>query len=271
MSIVVLQGRSAAEVRPADLTLILLHHAGGSAGSFVPLLPHLPSSWCILAPELPARATTPKQAPASSLAEAVDTFADALTEQITGPYAVLGHCLGALIGFELAHRLEDSGRPAMWVGVSGSPAPHLVAAQPAAGPPQNWSREEFIAYMRRLGGTPEALYDNRVLTDRMIAALRNDLVLNHGYRYSPRTALRPPLAILRGLNDPLVPAEEMAGWAERADGTPTVHAWPGDHFYLFERAPEVGPWLVNAITAAARPGDCPGNGSGAQTGVFSGF
>ncbi|MFJ8213600.1 thioesterase II family protein [Streptomyces sp. NPDC096033] len=251
MSICVLRGRSTAAVEPAELTLILLHHAGGSAGSFVPLLPHLPESWRILAPELPARATAPRQPVCPSVTSAVDSFAEELTGRLSGPYAVFGHCLGSLIAFELVHALAARGhhRP-MWVGVSGSPAPRLVVPEPADGPPEDWTREQYVAYMRRLGATPEELWNNTLLADRMITALRNDLVVNHGYRYQDRAPLASPLSVMRGDGDPLVTAEEMRPWADHADAT-EFRSWPGDHFYLFDRAPEVSAGIVGAITAAA--------------------
>ncbi|MEU8461630.1 thioesterase domain-containing protein [Streptomyces sp. NPDC029003] len=250
MSICVLRGRSATTVEPAGLTLVLLHHAGGSAGSFVPLLPHLPATWRILVPELPARATAPRQPVCPSVESAVDSFAGELAAELSGPYAVFGHCLGALIAFELAHALDRRGHRPLWVGVSGSPAPRLVAPEPANGPPEDWTREQYVAYMRWLGATPEALWSNTVLADRMIAALRNDLVVNHGYRYSGRAPLAAPLSVMRGEHDPLVSAPEMAAWADHAEAT-DFRTWPGDHFYLFDRAPEVCGRIVDAITEAA--------------------
>jgi surfactin synthase thioesterase subunit len=251
VGICVLRGRSTTTVEPAELTLILLHHAGGSAGSFLPLLPHLPESWRILAPELPARATSSGQSACPSVESAVDSFAEALSGQLSGPYAVFGHCLGALIAFELVHNLAEQGRRPLWVGVSGSPAPQLVVPEPANGRPEDWSRDQLIDHMRRLGGTPEELWRNTVLADRMIAALRNDLIVNHGYRYARHAPLASSLSIMRGDSDPLVDAEEMRGWSEHAGNATESLTWPGDHFYLFDRAPEVCAQIVGAITRAA--------------------
>ncbi|MGW3686420.1 thioesterase II family protein [Streptomyces sp. NPDC005125] len=250
MSICVLRGRSAIAVEPAELTLILLHHAGGSAGSFVPLLPHLPESWRILVPELPARATAPKQPVCPSVENAVDSFAEALAGEPAGPYAVFGHCLGALIAYELVHDLTKRGRRPLWVGVSGSPAPQLVVPEPANGRPEDWTRDQYVDYMRRLGATPEELWSNTVLADRMIAALRNDLIVNHGYRYGGHPPLASPLSVMRGDSDPLVGAEEMRPWSDHAGAT-DFRTWPGDHFYLFDRAPEVCARIVGAIAEAA--------------------
>ncbi|MET7307154.1 thioesterase II family protein [Streptomyces sp. NPDC005134] len=250
MSICVLRGRSAIAVEPAELTLILLHHAGGSAGSFVPLLPHLPESWRILVPELPARATAPKQPACPSVESAVDSFAEALAGEPAGPYAVFGHCLGALIAYELVHDLTKRGRRPLWVGVSGSPAPQLVVPEPANGRPEDWTRDQYVDYMRRLGATPEELWSNTVLADRMIAALRNDLIVNHGYRYGGHPPLASPLSVMRGDSDPLVGAEEMRPWSDHAGAT-DFRTWPGDHFYLFDRAPEVCARIVGAIAEAA--------------------
>jgi surfactin synthase thioesterase subunit len=244
-------------VEPAELTLVLVPHAGGSAGSFVPLLPHLPESWRILVPELPARATAPKQQACPSVESAVDTFTEALAGELSGPYAVFGHCLGALIAFELVHALAKHGHQPLWVGVSGSPAPQLVVPEPANGRPEDWSREQYVDYMRWLGATPEALWSNTVLADRMIAALRNDLIVNHGYRYEGRTPLTSPLSVMRGNSDPLVSATEMRPWSDHA-GVTDFHTWPGDHFYLFQHAEAVCARILGAIAEADVPTDLMG-------------
>ncbi|WP_445269877.1 thioesterase II family protein [Streptomyces sp. DSM 41634] len=258
MSICVLRGRSTVAVEPAELTLILLPHAGGSAGSFVPLLPHLPESWRILVPELPARATAPKQPVCPSIESAVDSFAGDLAGELSGPYAVFGHCLGALIAFELVHELAKRGHQPLWTGVSGSPAPQLVVSEPANGRPEDWTRDQYVDYMRWLGNTPEALWNNTVLADRMIAALRNDLIVNHGYRYGGHAPLTSPLSVMRGDSDPLVSAEEMRAWADHAGAT-DFRTWPGDHFYVFDRAPEVSARIVGAIAEAAAQTDMMGS------------
>jgi surfactin synthase thioesterase subunit len=251
VGVCVLRGRSADDATPAELTLILLHHAGGSAGSFLPLLPFLPAGWTILAPELPARATSASEPACLSFESAVESIAEALRAKVASPYAVFGHCLGALLAFELVHDLVARGCQPLWVGVSGSPAPQLVVPEPVSGPPEDWSRDQLVAYMRSLGGTPEELWSNTVLADRMIAAIRSDLIVNHRYRYAPRAPLSSPLSIMRGDADPLAGYEEMRGWLDHAGGATEFRTWPGGHFYLFDRAPEVGLRIVDAVREAA--------------------
>ncbi|WP_267891078.1 MULTISPECIES: thioesterase II family protein [unclassified Streptomyces] len=127
--------------RPA-LTLVLLHHAGGSSRGFGPLLPHLPRAWRVLGVDLPGRFLDRDGARCRTAEEAVAHVHREVRDELAAPYAVFGHSMGALLAYELVRRLEDEGTGPDWLGVSGSLAPTSAppagtgcCATPASRPP----------------------------------------------------------------------------------------------------------------------------------------
>src|SRR5690625_7637530 len=62
----------------------------------------------------------------------VDAVAPAFAEWVTGTFALFGHSLGALIAYELTHRLANHhGLQPEVLFVSGRAAPHLPRRLPA--------------------------------------------------------------------------------------------------------------------------------------------
>jgi len=196
---------------------VLLHHAGGSAGGFLPLAPFLPSGWRLLAVDLPGRLYEPAGRACRTITEAVDYLVSALRRELSGPYAVFGHSMGALLAYELVRHLEQRGRGPDWLGASGLPAPQIVGRTRLSPPPP-----------------PVPAADERVAA-RATRTLRDDLALVDGYRHFPGTPLRTALSVFRGDADPLTPPEFTAPWSELADGAVNFHSCAGGHFFPFER------------------------------------
>ena len=253
--------------RPAAdpaLTLILLHHAGGSAGCFLPFVPHLPADWRLLAVDLPGRLFEPTAEACGSSDEAVEHLLAAVLPELTdGPHAVFGHSMGALLGFELVRALEDRGRGPRWLGVSGCPAPETVGTAQAGSRSRSRSRARArdrgagrsIRPADRLAdrladeftdgfaGPLAGLVDERIHA-RVVRTLQADLAIVDGYEYVPGPPVRAALSVFRGGADPLAPIGLTNLWAGHTDGPVAFHTWPGRHFYLFDRPAAVCARLV---------------------------
>ncbi|MFC8900990.1 thioesterase II family protein [Streptomyces cinereoruber] len=209
--------------RPA-LTLVLLHHAGGSSRGFGPLLPHLPRAWRVLGVDLPGRFLDRDGARCRTAEEAVAHVHREVRGELASPYAVFGHSMGALLAYELVRRLEDEGSGPDWLGVSGSLAPHLRPAR----------RDRVLRHARLpTAGLPDAL------AHRAARAVREDLRLIDGYTPAPGPPLRAPLAVFGGTDDPLAPAALLDDWTAYARPPASYHLWPGGHFFLFDHAESV--------------------------------
>lgn len=239
-------------VREPEVTCFLIHHSGGSAASFSPLIPHLPETWRSLAVDLPGRGGSVAPTVGRSIVELADWLAPAVLARGTGRIAVFGHSLGALVAYELVRALERRDVTPVWLGVSGSPAPQLVA-QRRLGRRDLWSREQLLAFLRGLGGTPEEMLDMPDVVDYVVEVLRGDLYAVDTYEHADGPPLRTPISVYSGTADPLASVELLRGWRERSRSAVNMRTWPGGHFYLFEHSESFTESLV-ADVYSAMPG-----------------
>jgi surfactin synthase thioesterase subunit len=165
------------------------------------------------------------------------------------PYALLGHSLGALLAFELAHELQ----------ALGCPAPLALFACGTAAPTRredydgkNWrepkSDAELIGELRELQGTPEEVLANAELMSLTLPTLRADFLLCGTYAYRQRPALQCPLYVLGGMQD-RASDEQLQAWRKETLGAFSLQMFPGGHFFIHEHEDRV----LAALTASLQP------------------
>ena len=228
---------------PPELTFVFIHHAGGSASAYLPFVRHLPAGWRVVGLELPARFPFVKQAACRSMTEAVDWMMKAVQAEVSGPFAVFGHSMGALVAYELARELEERGAPPVWLGLSASAAPHLAAGQRR----HHWPHERLLRFMRHLGGTPDELWRQPHVVERMAHCLRNDLAIVDTYEHRGGPPLRTPMSVYSGTADPVTGDAQMRPWIGHASSLVSYRTWPGGHFYLFEQLDDVCARIVDDV------------------------
>lgn len=243
-------GQSGAD--PAPFTLVFLHHAGGSAAAFAPFVRCFPDEWNLLSVDLPGRMMTRGQRACRTSGQALGFLLPRLRPLLNGPFAVFGHSMGALIAFEAARELSREGMPPIWVGLSGAAAPE---SRPDRAQRYVWPQERLTAFMRKLGGTPESVFERPEVLDVMMRVLRDDLAIVDTYRRHPGPPLHVPVSVFTGQNDPVAPPEAAAAWSEQTTAQTTTRSWPGGHFYLFDHVEAVGSAVrrdIDAVCPAAR-------------------
>ena len=90
----------------ARLRLFCLPYAGGSALIFRAWSNALPADIEVCPIQLPGRSTRSKEQPFTEISALIQVLAQALSSLLDRPFAIFGHSLGALIGFELARQLR---------------------------------------------------------------------------------------------------------------------------------------------------------------------
>src|SRR6187397_2335302 len=93
------------------LRLFCLPHAGAGASVFARWSRALPPAIKVRALQLPGRESRLREPPASGMSPLVGELADTIAPVLDRPFAIFGHSMGALIGFELARELRRRGRP----------------------------------------------------------------------------------------------------------------------------------------------------------------
>nr|WP_255456946.1 alpha/beta fold hydrolase [Pantoea sp. Tr-811] len=230
-------GRSCCPV--TTVNLLCLPYSGASAMVYSRWRRKLPA-WLQVRPvELPGRG--------ARMGEPLQTDMQALARQLAAeqrlcthaPYALLGHSLGALLAFELAHELL----------ALGCPAPLALFACGTAAPTRredydgkNWrdpkSDDELKHELRELNGTPEEVLANAELMSLTLPILRADFQLCGRYAYRERPTLSCPVQVLGGADDRANP-EQLQAWGKETHGAFDVQMYPGGHFFIHEHEDQV--------------------------------
>lgn len=216
----------------AVLRLFCFSHAGGGASSYRDWVAGLAPEIDVLPVQLPGREMRFLERPFDDMTPLLEALYLALRPLLNKPFALFGHSLGALISFELAHRLENEGFIPQHLFVSGYGAPQLPVKLP---PMHHLDDEEFVAALHDLGTVPTAVLQNEELLALLLPMLRADFAVYERYQYQEALPLTCPLTVLGGQDDLLVPPEMLQPWGQHSTQPGGVHLFPGSHFYLPEQ------------------------------------
>jgi surfactin synthase thioesterase subunit len=239
--------RSYRAAAPGSPALICLPHAGGAASAYLPLARALAPRVEVLAVQYPGRQDRRRERAVEDIGEFADMVAEAARGLGDRPFALFGHSMGALIGYEAARRLErgaGNGMSALFVSGRSAPGPRPNPRDLLDGD------AALIAEIRRLGGTGAQVFDDPELMGMVLPALRADYRALSRYRWTPGEPLRCPLTVLLGESDPVVSAAGAAAWRELTSGQTRLISFPGGHFYLDEQVSGVARVLSAALGRA---------------------
>jgi surfactin synthase thioesterase subunit len=178
--------------------------------------------------QLPGRQDRLDEPPPRGLADVLDELEGAWPWPPSAPVALYGHSMGALLAFELAHRLwaeRDVRLSALFV--SSHRAPHLARRDP---PIAELPDARFLAAVRELGGTDGELLRDPELMRIALPALRADVSVCEQYVFKPRARLPCPIHAFGGEEDPGVTPADFAAWAELTERPAPAQLLPGGHF-----------------------------------------
>lgn len=210
----------------AELIVFCLPHAGGTASSFRTWNAAFPSTIAICPIRLPGREARIREPPAfeiPAIADVIDTVADR-------PYAILGHSMGAWVGFDVvrALRQRQARLPEMLIVSAAEPPdqPDVAAAYLAS-----LETAQLVRELAALGGSgADVLVTNPELLHLVLPTIRSDLRWITEREHHPEPPLAIPIYAFAGIGDPLIPVESMRGWGRHTDTRFRLHILPGGHF-----------------------------------------
>jgi surfactin synthase thioesterase subunit len=243
-------------VPDARVRLFCLGHIGTGASLFSPWVTQGLPGVEICPLQLPGRENRLREPLLDRFSVAVSHLACGLGPHLDRPFALFGHCLGALLAFELARELrrrDPSSEPAaLFLSCCRPPQ-----ARGGRGEVSHRSTDEVLVdEIRRLGGTSGEILSNTEMVRYLLRVVRADMALQDGYRYKPQPPLRCPLSVFGGRQDAEVSQEELAEWGGHTANVFTLRMIPGDHF-LPQSAQGA---LLSAIQADLFGATCGSNG-----------
>ncbi len=193
---------------------------------------------------LPGRESRFGADPVESMPQLIGPLLAGVAGYLTGPFALFGHSMGALIAFELARRLRAIGLAPVQLFVSGCRAPHLPSRSPDR---HTLPDREFRTAVEELGGIPPELLTEPELLDVMLPTLRADCTLTETYACSRQAPLSCPITAFGGHHDEEVPPEDVQAWSQHTTGPFRAHLLPGNHFFVNTARPDLLRLLTSAL------------------------
>ncbi len=221
--------------RPAaKLVLLCLPFAGGSSNSFRNWASILPPAVELRAVELPGHGFRLSEPLIDRLNDLLPVLTEGIADELDRPFALFGHSMGAILGYELTLLLQKQfpERKPVHVFLSGHGAPHLPQHEP---PIHQLPEQEFIEKIKSYNGTPPEVFENKELLSLMIPILRTDFKMCETYQRDKIEKIDIPLTAMGGVQDPGATRADLEAWKEYTTRSFNVRMFPGDHFYLLHQ------------------------------------
>jgi len=210
------------------MQLLCFPHAGASAMVYQRWRRQVPDGLVIKPMELPGRGSRMQEPPVTDWDVLINGLAADIVPVVGRPFALFGHSFGALVAYELAHRLRELGLPPKVLIVSGTHAPGCRDHRRIA----DWDSDDGLrAELQRLNGTDAAVFADEELMALTLPVLRADFRLCGQYVRRDRPPLALPLHVLAGTGDETTPAT-LAAWRQESTGEFTLDYFDGGHFFI---------------------------------------
>ena len=220
----------------APMRLFCFAYAGASAAIFREWMDLLAPTLEVMAVELPGHGSRRDEEPFTAVEPLVDTLVPALLPELNKPFAIFGHSLGALIGYELARQLYTrTGHQPRRLFVAGHSAPGCKRKSSKL--VHNLPEEEFIGELRRLNGTPPDILADSELMSLTLPLLRADFQMNETYEHRFFPLLSCPVSAYGALRDTEVSSEDISAWRHVTRGAFSSLLFEGDHFFIHSATP----------------------------------
>lgn len=222
----------------ARARLLCIPYAGGGAWAYRTWPPGLPADVEVLGVQPPGREDRLMEPPIAEMGALVAELAPVVEPLTDRPWAVFGHSMGALIGFELIRALARRGaRPASHLFASGYRAPQVPGDVPLMTDLDDAAFVEEVN--RRYDAVPPAARESEELMELVLPGLRADIAVCDVYAYAEGEPLPCPITALGGTGDANVPRAHLEAWGEQSGGPFELKLIEGGHFFLQSAQAEV--------------------------------
>lgn len=221
----------------AALRLFCLPFAGAGASLYRTWFGAFPHDIEVRAVQLPGRESRMSEPRVTSAAALAGQIADALAPWLDRPFALFGYSLGGLLAFETVRELRRRGTtPPACLFVAAMHAPHVPPVRP---PIAHLPRDEFIAKVNHYYQPTDAAWQIPELLELFMPILRDDIAIADAYACAQEPPLSCPIEVYAGADDRSVPAASVEAWQAQTTASCNRTTFPGGHFFLHERLPQL--------------------------------
>ncbi|SER00737.1 thioesterase II family protein [Streptomyces radiopugnans] len=207
--------------------------AGAGASVFRPWVPLCQDRFELAAVQLPGREQRFAEEPYRDVAAATEGLLPEVLERVSGagPVVLFGHSLGAVLSYEIAHRLAATdGVDLTALVISGSPGPWTRRENGASG----LDDDEFLARVKEFAGYRHDALEDPEMRELLLPTLRADVEMHESYVPRSDDPLPVPIVSVRGTTDTLVTTEQAMEWSKATSRDFRFAEVEGGHMYLVD-------------------------------------
>ena len=232
------------------LRLIFFPFAGGGASAFADWQNLFPATIETYAVQFPGRETRWGEAPFATLGELVVAIVDELMPAVQPPFAFVGHSMGGVVAYEVTRLLQRrGGKPPVHLFLAATTPPHVRRETGMHLLPD----DEFLQRLHTFGGLPQALLNNQEFLDLLLPIIKNDFRLYEQHVVEPGEPVRMPITVFGGLQDSEDPVPLLEAWRDLTIASFASEAFPGGHFFLFDRPAEIADRIRTGLLRTLAP------------------
>lgn len=216
----------------ARLRLLCFPYAGVGANVFRGWEHELGEDIELAAIQLPGREWRRSEPLLTRMDALVDHLLPAVSAWLNEPRPgfFFGYSMGAALAFALAASLHRMGQAVpRGLFVAACRAPQLLERMT---PIFNLDDDEFVAAIRRFGGTPDAILAEPALLQMALPVLRADFEVLGTYLWPGCEPLPCPITVYGGSEDPHATRADLAQWRERTGRDFHLRLFSGGHFFI---------------------------------------
>lgn len=214
----------------ARIRLFCFPYSGSGASIFFNWADGLPTTVEVWTAQLPGRGSRLSEPAFTELTSLVHTMAPRLLPFLDRPFGLFGHSMGALVGFELARHLRQTGGPKpIHLFLSGRSAPQLP---PEEAPIYNLPETAFVEKLRQMNGMAPEILASTELMQLLLPILRADFSVCETYLYRPEPPVDCSISAYGGVQDHDVSTDRLERWREQTIAAFSLHMFPGNHFFI---------------------------------------
>lgn len=214
------------------INLLCFAYAGAGSGYFARWANYFRKEIHVLPVQYPLRDTRVGEPMPQSIEALAENLVRESQELFDYPYALFGHCMGAHVAYEVAHRVESYyGKIAEAVFLSSALSPRNVQMISTL----DYEEEEFLRHY----GVAEIVASWDVnFKNFFLPILRADSLLCENYQSIDVKQLSSKICLLHGTQDKeLEPFEHFLDWKNYSFKETQKLSYQGDHFFI-DREPQ---------------------------------
>lgn len=236
-------------IKSKDVKIIALLYAGGSYYSYRSLEQLIPNNFHWITLELPGRGTRMSECLSVDFDFIINDLFKQVTHEIHGvEYIIYGHSLGAILGYEIAKKMQNSKyhQPNL-LFFTGSGSPEFDPKERIS----NCNKDFFWKKIINYGGIPNELINNAEVLDFLEPIIRADFGLRENYKFGvEKEVLNIPIFVRVGTREIEITDMKLMGWQKLTNVPINASKIEGNHFFIFDQPKLIIQELVHAYTCA---------------------